>query len=159
MFNDKKIIIREIKNKDYSHLEEFLFYSIHQIEHKLPKEIIYSPEVYLYIGDYGKKDDNGVIAEVDGKILGMAWTRIISGYGHIDNQTPELAISVSPKAQGFGIGTKLMNELFRILKTKGYKQTSLAVQKTNRAVNFYKKLGYQILLEKEEEFIMVKKLL
>ncbi|MCL2522483.1 MAG: GNAT family N-acetyltransferase [Erysipelotrichales bacterium] len=157
MFDDKKLVIREISLADYFLLENFLFYAIHQPEKsQLPKNVIYNPDVYIYIQDYGLINDNGVVAKIDGEVIGMAWTRIIPGFGHINQKTPELAISVRSDARGFGIGTKLMESLFVLLTTKGYKQTSLAVQKTNRAVNFYQRLGYKIVLEKEEEFVMVK---
>jgi len=157
LFDDKKLVIREISLADYFLLENFLFYAIHQPEKsQLPKNVIYNPDVYIYIQDYGLINDNGVVAKIDGEVIGMAWTRIIPGFGHINQKTPELAISVRSDARGFGIGTKLMESLFVLLTTKGYKQTSLAVQKTNRAVNFYQRLGYKIVLEKEEEFVMVK---
>jgi hypothetical protein len=51
-----------------------------------------------------------------------------------------------------------MNKLFEILMKRGYKQTSLAVQKENPAANFYLRLGYEIISEKSEEYLMVKKL-
>jgi len=35
---------------------------------------------------------------------------------------------------------------------------SLAVQKENSAVNFYLRLGYEIVSENDEEFVMIKKL-
>lgn len=41
------------------------------------------------------------------------------------------------------------------LKKHGYKQSSLAVQKQNYAVKMYKKVGFQIVNENEEEYIMV----
>ena len=44
------------------------------------------------------------------------------------------------------------------MKEKGYKQASLAVQKANYAVRMYEKVGFIIVNENEEEFIMVCKL-
>ena len=41
------------------------------------------------------------------------------------------------------------------LKDKGYKKTSLAVQKQNYAVKMYKSVGFEIVDENEEEYIMV----
>ena len=124
-----------------------------------PREIIYQPEIYIYIKDFGEKDDCGVVAESDGKILAMAWTRIIAGYGHIDDATPELAISILPEYRGNGIGTKLMKYLFELLSKRGYKQTSLSVQKANPAVIFYERLGYKIHdCPKHEDYLMIKEL-
>ena len=39
------------------------------------------------------------------------------------------------------------------LKQRGYEQTSLAVQKANYAVGMYKKVGFEIVDENEEEYI------
>ena len=48
-----------------------------------------------------------------------------------------------------------MNEMLRILKSKGYKQASLAVQKANYAVKMYKKVGFEVVDENKEEYIML----
>lgn len=49
----------------------------------------------------------------------------------------------------------MMNEILVLLKEKGYKQASLAVQKTNYAVRMYEKVGFKTVSENEEEYIMV----
>ena len=48
-----------------------------------------------------------------------------------------------------------MNEMLALLKEKEYKQASLAVQKANYAVRMYEKVGFKIVDENEEEYIMV----
>lgn len=45
----------------------------------------------------------------------------------------------------------MLNEL----KKRGYEKTSLAVQKANYAVKMYKNVGFEIVDENEEEYIMV----
>jgi len=52
----------------------------------------------------------------------------------------------------------MMMYLFELLRERGYKQTSLSVQKENAAVRFYKRLGYAIVEEKNEDFLMIKEL-
>ena len=79
----------------------------------------------------------------------------MNDYGHIDDNTPSLAISLYEEYRSKGIGTKLMNEMKKLLKEKGYQKTSLAVQKKNYAVNMYKKVGFKIIDENEEEYIML----
>lgn len=121
-----------------------------------PKSIINQPELQVYIADFGKKkDDIGLVAEVDNKVVGAVWVRIMNDYGHIDNDTPSFAISLYKDYRGFGIGTNLMKEILRILKDRGYKQASLAVQKANYAVRMYQKTGFEIVDENEEEYIML----
>ena len=48
-----------------------------------------------------------------------------------------------------------MKEMLRILKDRGYKQASLAVQKANYAVKMYQKIGFEIVDEKGEEYSML----
>ena len=160
---NEPFIIRQIQKEEYPLLEDFLYHAIFLPPGAEPplREIIYEPEIFVYIKDFGGKDDCGVVAEQDGQIIGAAWTRIIPAYGHIDNETPELAISVLPDFRGKGIGSKIMQSLFDLLRERGYKQTSLSVQKDNPAVRFYKRLGYEIAGERldhanHEDFLMMK---
>ena len=152
--------IREMEKSDYHILEEFIYWAIFvPPDSELPKrDIIYNPDVFIYIENFGQDDDCGVVADVGGKVIGVALTRIIPAYGHIDDETPELAIAVLPEYRNQGIGIKLMEKLFELLTGRGYTQTSLAVQKENPAVNFYLRLGYDIISESSEEYLMVKKL-
>ena len=81
--------------------------------------------------------------------------RIMNDYGHIDNTTPSLAMSVFKEYRGLGVGTALLEELIAILKSKGYARISLSVQKDNYAVKMYQKVGFTILKEVDEEYIVV----
>ena len=104
-----------------------------------------------------------MVAEQNGQVVGAAWTRIIPAYGHVDSQTPELAISILPEFRSYGIGSKLMKKLFEVLRKNGYKQTSLSVQKDNPAVRFYQRLGYKMTGERldhagHEDYLMIKEL-
>lgn len=101
------------------------------------------------------KDQLGLVAEVDEKAVGAVWVRIMNDYGHIDHSTPSFAISLYQDYRGLGIGTALMKEMLRILRDRGYKQASLAVQKANYAVKMYQKAGFEIVDEKQDEYIML----
>ena len=57
--------------------------------------------------------------------------------------------------RNMGIGTALMRDMLEFLKNKGYKQTSLSVQKENYAARMYQKVGFEVIDENEEEYIMV----
>ena len=48
-----------------------------------------------------------------------------------------------------------MKQMLIELKSRGYVKTSLAVQKANYAVKMYKNVGFKIIDENEEEYIMV----
>jgi len=152
---------RLIKSTDRLLLEDFIYHAIFipPDAEKPSRDIIKQPDISIYIDGFGSQPgDFGVIAEIEGKAVGAAWTRIIPAYGHIDNETPELATSVLPEYRGQGIGTMLIHRLFNLLCERGYKNTSLAVQQKNDAVRFYQRLGYVIVRETDEEFIMLKDL-
>ena len=150
--------IRTISEGEGGLLQDFLYEAIFVPEGMPapPKSIINQPELQVYIAGFGeKKDDIGLVAEVDKRAVGAVWVRIMNDYGHIDNDTPSFAISVYKDYRGLGIGTNLMKEMVRILKDRGYKQASLAVQKANYAVKMYQKTGFEIVDENEEEYIML----
>jgi len=159
----RNLKIRQILKEEYPVLEDFLYNAIFLPPGAEPvsREIIFEPEIFVYVENFGGKDDCGILAEHDGKIIGAAWTRIIPAYGHIDNKTPELAISVLPNFRGQGIGSEMMHSLFDLLRERGYKRTSLSVQKDNPAVRFYERLGYEITEERldhanHEDYLMIK---
>ena len=149
--------IREIRKNEYPILSDFLYEAIFIPEgmDKPPKSIIAQPELQVYIEDFGKEDDWSLVAEVKGKIVGAVWVRIMNDYGHIDNEMPSFAISLYEEYRNMGIGTALMRDMLELLKKKGYEQTSLSVQKVNYAVRMYQKVGFEVVKENEEEYIMI----
>lgn len=151
--------IREIQKQEYPLLDHFLYEAIFIPEgiEPPPKTIIASPELQVYVAGFGEaKDDLGLVAEVSGKIVGAVWVRIMNDYGHIDDETPSLAISLDQEYRGLSIGTALMREILDLLKIHGYSRVSLSVQKANYAVKLYQKVGFEIVTENEEEYIMVR---
>ncbi len=151
-------IIREMNPTEYPLLTDFLYEAIFQKDQNnlLPKSVVNRPELQVYIQSFGSMpDDYCMCAEVDGKIVGAVWVRNIPGYGSIDNHTPEFAISLYKEYRGHGIGTALMEAILSKLNEKKYKKVSLAVQKENYALRMYQNIGFQIVDENKEEFIMV----
>lgn len=150
-------IIREINSNEYELLSDFLYEAIFIPEGiKAPsKNIIHRPELQVYVSFFGKKDDFGLLAEVDGKVVGAVWTRIMNDYGHIDDETPSLAIALFKEYRGYGIGTKLLRQMLLKLKSKRYDRVSLSVQKGNFAFELYLKVGFIVIDENESEYIMV----
>lgn len=149
--------IREIRKNEYPILSDFLYEAVFIPEgmDMPPKSIIKQPELQVYVKDFGKEDDWCIVAEIKGKIVGAVWVRIMNDYGHIDDETPSFAISLHKEYRNLGIGTALMRNMLELLRKKGYKQTSLSVQKANYAVHMYRKVGFEVVGENEEEYIMV----
>lgn len=150
--------LREIRENETELLKIFLYEAIFIPEGVNPpdRSIIDQPELKIYYEDFGTgRADHCIIADDDGKAVGSVWTRIMNDYGHVDDETPSIAISLFKEYRGQGIGTRMMNEMLALLKEKGYKHASLAVQKANYAVRMYEQTGFKTVNETEEEFIMV----
>lgn len=153
--------IRELKDTEYPILNSFLYEAIFLPEgvEPPPMSVIEEPELQVYIRNFGcQKHDKALVAEVDGKIAGAVWVRIMDDYGHVDNETPSFAISLYKEYRGLGIGTDMMRKMLEWLKSDGYKQASLSVQKANYAAKMYMKLGFEIIDENEEEYIMINRI-
>lgn len=150
--------IRKIEEKEYILLEDFIYEAIFIPEgvSPPPKSIINQPDLQVYIKDFGKeKDDICFVAETNSKIIGAVWVRDMNDYGHIEDGVPSFAISLYKPYRNFGIGTELMTTMISELRQRGYKKASLAVQKENYAVKMYRKVGFEVIRETEEEFIMI----
>ncbi|ERI84519.1 acetyltransferase, GNAT family [Bacteroides pyogenes F0041] len=152
--------IRELKQSETNILDIFLYEAIFIPEgvEAPSKDIIKHPDLQMYISDFGKKTDVCYVAEVDRNIVGAVWTRIMNDYGHVDDETPSLSISLLKEYRNLGIGTELMKQILSTLKERQYKQVSLSVQKVNYAVRMYKKVGFEVVHENEEDYIMICKL-
>lgn len=149
--------IQEMKKTEYPLLEQFLYEAIFipaGVEPP-PYSIINSPELQVYVEDFGnQKHDRCLVAEVNGQIVGAVWVRIMNDYGHIDDKTPSFTISLYKEYRALGMGTELLQTMLDSLRNAGYQQASLAMQKANYAVKMYQKAGFRIVDENEEEYIM-----
>ena len=151
-------IIRKLMQKEVKVLDTFLYEAIFIPEgvEAPPKDIINQPELPVYVDNFGNKEcDICFVAEAGNAIVGAVWVRIMNDYGHVDNETPSFAISILKEYRNYGIGTELMKKMLDELRKRRYKKSSLAVQKANYAVSMYKKVGFEIVAENEEEYIMV----
>ena len=151
-------LIRKLSIEESDLLKDFLYEAIFIPEgvEAPARDIVERPELRIYYDDFGSRPgDHCLAAETAGRVVGAVWTRIMNDYGHVDDETPSFAISLLPDYRNKGIGTRLMREMLSLLKECGYKQASLAVQKANYAVRMYKEVGFEIIDENEEEFIMV----
>lgn len=154
--------IREIQESEYHCLGDFLYEAIYIPEgsSRPSKDILNIPEMQVYLEDFGHgAADCGLVAVSDGKIVGAVWARIMNDYGHIDDNTPSLALAVDSSCRGSGIGTSLMRAIIEKLRDRGYRAVSLSVQKSNPAFRLYQRLGFEVVRtvmgETEEEIVMV----
>ena len=151
-------IIREMQKDEYCLLSDFLYEAIYIPEgiDPPPQSIITSPELQVYVAGFGNSEhDRALIAEIHGNVVGAIWARIMNDYGHIDEDTPSLAMSVLKAYRGVGIGTLLLEQMLLAERAAGYAKISLSVQKNNYAVKMYKKAGFIVVDENKEEYIMI----
>ena len=114
-------LIREIKENEYGVLNDFLYEAIFVPEGIAPpdRSILDTPELRVYVENFQKKFGHKcLVAEADGKIIGAVWARVMKDYGHIDDDTPSLAISLYPEYRGQGIVTEMMRRMLAVLKKK-----------------------------------------
>jgi len=162
---NNKVCIRKATIDDYNFLKEMLYASIHipPGAETPPPSIVDLPELQYYIKDWMKKSDVGFIAELKGEKTGAAWARVSApahsgGYGFIDPAIPELCFAVKENYRSRGLGTALMQALFKELQVNGYPKISLSVSKTNPAVRLYRRLGFEMYREQKDDYLMLKNL-
>lgn len=150
-------IIREMQAQEYPLLRRFLHQAIYLPEgiEPPPLSVVDCPALRVYIENFGDSEqDRALAAQADGAVVGAIWARIMSDYGHLDNTTPSLALSVCPAYRGAGIGTALLEGMMAALRKAGCKRVSLSVQKVNPAVRLYRRVGFETVAETAEEYIM-----
>lgn len=152
------VILRKLCAEEAGLLKDFLYEAIFIPEgvEAPARDIVERPELRIYYECFGTDAaDHCLVAEADEHVIGAVWTRIMNDYGHVDDETPSFAISLIPEYRGKGIGTRLMRNMLSLLNERGFKQVSLAVQKANYAVRMYKNVGFKIVDENDEEYIML----
>lgn len=156
-----KVFIRKIKPEEIPLLKEFTYLAVYvpKGERKPDISIVELPELKLYYEDFGKKyGDICYVADIDEKIVGAVWCRVINDFGHIDNDTPSLAISLKEQYRNKGIGTKLLAEILTDLLKSDFRAVSLSVQKDNYAIKMYEDAGFENVKDNGDELIMKKRL-
>lgn len=157
--------IREIKPGEDEFLREALYEAVYLPENKPrpPKSVLDEPLFANYYKNFGRRGDFAFVLVDDGELIGAVWTRLFdkenASYGFLDEETPELSIAAFEKYRGQGFGRQLLEKLFEKLKREGFAQVSLSVDKRNRAVNLYRKIGFELIAEEGNALTMAKTLI
>jgi len=111
------------------------------------QEVLADPRAAVYVEDWGRAGDTGVVAEEDSRPLGAAWFRTfgdaVHGYGYVDASVPELTVAVRREARGRGVGSALLAALVERARADGVPALSLSVENGNPASRFYERAGFR----------------
>ncbi|HEX8564850.1 MAG TPA: GNAT family N-acetyltransferase [Pyrinomonadaceae bacterium] len=156
--------IRELKSGEYEFLREMLYEAIYFADEnqKLPKSIVFEPQLSKYIDNFGRKGDLAFVVLVENELVGAIWARLFpesnQGYGFFDEATPELSMAIKENYRNRGFGTSLLKKLLEALKINGFEKVSLSVDKRNRALDLYRRIGFETVSEQQTSLTMLKKL-
>ena len=127
-----------------------------------PKSFVHEPQVSRYVENFGRGGDIAFVLVDKSELVGGIWCRLFSedcsGYGFVDESTPELGMAVFDPHRGQGFGTRLMQALIGSLSDAGFRTVSLSVDKRNPALRLYERFGFEVVREKGNAITMVKTL-
>lgn len=158
------ISIREILPGEHGFLRAMLYEALYVREgdDKFPRSVIDEPHLSRYVDDFGRLGDIAMVLLADGELVGAAWCRLFSnedtGYGFVDDTTPELSIAVAEAYRNRGLGTRLLKELFEMMRGCGYAAVSLSVDHRSPAVDLYRRSGFDVAQEVGGSYKMLKSL-
>ena len=161
-----KINIRKAEEEDITFIWKILYYAAiwNPAEYNIPIEnALVIPVIKKILDGWGEKGDTAIVAETSNQEkMGAAWYRYWTAenhsFGFVDESIPELGIAIIPEFRSKGAGNKLLKALIAEAKKQHVKALSLSVAKENRAVRLYKENGFEILKEKETDYLMVLKI-
>jgi ribosomal protein S18 acetylase RimI-like enzyme len=141
-------VIRELTADDVEEVKWALYAALAwSPDRELPpaEQTLAHPEAARYHRYWGRPGDLGVVATMDGDLVGVAYCRLFTaddhGHGYFDDETPEIAVAVCDRYRGRGFGERLLNE--RVARQAGFARLSLSVDTANPAIRLYSRLGYR----------------
>jgi ribosomal-protein-alanine N-acetyltransferase len=143
------VLVRELGSEEVAEVKWALYEAVSwDAGQELPpfEVTIEHPQLAIYHRDWGRPGDLGLAAELEGRVVGVAFFRFFTdeehGHGYVDDETPELGIAVREGSRGNGIGSLLLAELAMHARSQGIGRLSLSVDSENPAVRLYERTGY-----------------
>jgi GNAT superfamily N-acetyltransferase len=151
-------MIRRGAHADVTFMRSMLVHAYHWRVAVLDAEI----PLARYTENWGRAGDLAVVATEAGHRIGAAWLRIFPaatpGYGFVDEETPELTISVVPSRRRHGLGQELLDALLGRAREAGHAAVSLSVEAESPAVAFYERNGFEAVGESHGGLTMLLRL-
>jgi len=117
------------------------------------------PQLAIYHRGWMREGDLGLIAEGEGRVVGVALCRVFTdgehGHGYVDPGTPEIAVAVAEGHRGAGLGARLLEALAGEARRAGFRRLSLSVDRENPARRLYERSGYRAISDDESGVRMV----
>jgi len=141
------LLIRELQTNDAE--------SICRIRESITKEPITIDYRKVAEEEANNKDGVSFVAELDGKVVGFMITYIIYGGFGLEKSAWIGLFGVDPKYMGQGIGQRMAQKAFMVLKKSGIKTIFSSVMwDSTDLLSFFKSLGFDRC-----EFINLKKII
>ena len=150
--------IRPMTRAEFPLLSGFLYEAIFIPEGAAPppRTVLLSPPLRDYVAGFGsRRDDRALVAEAAGRVVGAVWARCGAGFGRVAEGGPELAAALDPACRGRGGGTRLLRAMLRLRAGGGCPAGALRGLEANPAVRLYRRLGFRVVREHPEEYVMV----
>jgi GNAT superfamily N-acetyltransferase len=142
-------VIRDLEPDEIGFLREMLYAALAwRPDVQLPPRdwVLAHPQVSVFHEGWGRPGDTALVAELDGRPVGLVWYRRFTeqahGEGFVDEATPELAIAVVDGHRGQGIGRRLLLAAHERARAEGLSRLSLSVDADNPARHLYASVGY-----------------
>jgi GNAT superfamily N-acetyltransferase len=156
------VTIRELRPDELEFLGEMLYAALDwRGDGSLPPReyVLEHPAAAIYHRGWGRRGDAALVAEEDGRPIGLAWCRLFTddehGEGYLDEQTPEVAVAVVEDARGRGVGRALVEALHARLRAGGYARASISVDLENPSRRLAESFGYLEVVPGHEHGLMV----
>jgi len=153
--------IRELRADEISFLREMLYAALdwNPARQLPPKpDVLCHPQVTIFYEGWGRTGDTALVAELDGRPVGLVWYRFftedVHGEGFVDEATPEIAIAVVEEQRGNGIGAALFHAIHERARAGGVTRISLSVDHDNPARRLYERLGYVEVAPGDERTVL-----
>jgi GNAT superfamily N-acetyltransferase len=154
--------LRVIRPDDADLLPTFYYWTLYVQRSKSapPVEILQQAPFLYYTQDWGREGDIGFLLEnvANNQVIGMTWFRQFyshhAGFGFINDQIPELTISIHPHYRGRGLGSQLLARLIQQARMEGFTGLSLSVHRHSPAIEFYQRHQFQPVNERDPLRVM-----